>query len=127
VEENLWLIWLQRQDFDRVVSKASNHELGAEAALRHFTDVDTLDLDQEEFGLDLIQQARVLVKLKVDDLATLDVDDDLARVGAGHEDAALVGLPLGASTVLASALDLDQTATCHLNENVSVKKPAMER
>lgn len=44
----------------------------------------------EELSLDLAQEPCVIVEFKVDNLASFDVDYNLARVGASHKNPTLV-------------------------------------
>ena len=80
----------------------------------------------KELSLYLIQQARVVVKFEVNDLSTFDINDKLTCVGASHQDATFVWLPLSAAAVLTSSSDLDDAATRHLNEDVAMEQNCVQ-
>ena len=80
----------------------------------------------EELSLDFVQHARVLIELKVYNLPTFNVKQDLPGIRACHENSTLIRLPFCTTSILSAAFNLNQTSARHLDEYVTVKNPTVE-
>ena len=85
----------------------------------HFANVYAANFFLEKLGVTLIQKSSLVVQFKVDDLTTLNIDDNLSWIRASFDDLTFVWLPLGALFLVSFPLYLDQTSLSDLNGDVS--------
>lgn len=118
--------WLQRENPQcaSAICESYNQKFTALSALRHFADVHTTDVYLIKLSVTFIQASRI-VEFEVDDLATLNIDSDLARVGTRHQDTAFIRLPFCSLSIFTLTLNLNQRLGRHLDEYVFFKQPAV--
>lgn len=114
---------VETQDATSVVTKAHSEELWPSAAFRHLPNVKTFDLRVEELGLRLLQQTNWIFNFEVYELATLNIDHDLAWVRTCQQNS-FIWLPFGS---LLFRCDLHQKLICYLNMYISWQQASVQR